>query len=226
MPDATPTLRGADGNLLYGLLALQMNFVDRDALLAAMQAWVFDKAKPLGQVLQEQGRLTPERRQASMCWPLVRKPGTPGAWAMRRKKPPSKMSRRELLVHVSEEAKRRRDAHEQRRAEEERERVEAERQELRELAEECRRLARDYYEGVEVPVGSFDEVQLSVRRLVERVQRHPDLQAEAAQGGLGALYRRAQQRAEDCRRPVAEKFDAYHRCAAADMTPDEDAEPG
>ena len=64
MPDATPTRRGADGNLLYGLLALQMNFVDRDALLAAMQAWVFDKAKPLGQILQEQGRLTPERRQA------------------------------------------------------------------------------------------------------------------------------------------------------------------
>jgi hypothetical protein len=64
MPDALPGQRGADGNLLYGMLALQMNFVSRDALLAAMQAWVFDKARPLGQILQERGQLTPERRQA------------------------------------------------------------------------------------------------------------------------------------------------------------------
>jgi eukaryotic-like serine/threonine-protein kinase len=64
MPDATPSRRGADCNLLYGMLALQMNFVGRDALLAAMQAWVFDKARPLGQILQERGQLTPERRQA------------------------------------------------------------------------------------------------------------------------------------------------------------------
>ena len=64
MPDARPGQRGADCNLLYGMLALQMNFVSRDGLLAAMQAWVFDKARPLGQVLQEQGQLTPERRQA------------------------------------------------------------------------------------------------------------------------------------------------------------------
>jgi hypothetical protein len=64
MPDASPGQRGADCNLLYGMLALQMNFVSRDGVLAAMQAWVFDKARPLGQVLQEQGQLTPERRQA------------------------------------------------------------------------------------------------------------------------------------------------------------------
>jgi WD40 repeat protein len=64
MSDAPAGRHGADDNLLYGMLALQMNFVGRDALLAAMQAWVFDKSKPLGQILQEQGRLTPERRQA------------------------------------------------------------------------------------------------------------------------------------------------------------------
>src|SRR5215831_711047 len=63
MPEPSPGQRGADGNLLYGMLALQMNFVSRDALLAAMQAWVFDKARPLGQILQERGQLTPERRQ-------------------------------------------------------------------------------------------------------------------------------------------------------------------
>jgi len=54
----------ADRNLLYGMLALQMNFVSRGALIAAMQAWVFDKAKPLGQILQEQGQLPPERRHS------------------------------------------------------------------------------------------------------------------------------------------------------------------
>jgi WD40 repeat protein len=53
----------ADHNLLYGMLALQMNFVSRDALLAAMQAWVFDKTRPLGELLQQQGQLTAERRQ-------------------------------------------------------------------------------------------------------------------------------------------------------------------
>ena len=78
MPDAGLGQRGADCNLLYGMLALQMNFVSRDALLAAMQAWVFDKARPLGQVLQEQGQLTPERRQAPRrtCSPSTSRPTT------------------------------------------------------------------------------------------------------------------------------------------------------
>src|ERR1700726_3382534 len=44
----------ADRNLLFGILALQMDFITRDQLVAAMQAWVFDKAKPLGQILIEQ----------------------------------------------------------------------------------------------------------------------------------------------------------------------------
>jgi serine/threonine protein kinase/tetratricopeptide (TPR) repeat protein len=51
----------ADRNLLFGILALQMDFIGRDALIAAMHAWVLDKAKPLGQVLQEQGGLSAER---------------------------------------------------------------------------------------------------------------------------------------------------------------------
>ena len=38
----------ADRNLLFGILALQMDFISRDALIAAMNAWVLDKAKPLG----------------------------------------------------------------------------------------------------------------------------------------------------------------------------------
>ena len=38
----------ADRNLLFGLLALQNGFIDRDALVAAFDAWVGDKARPLG----------------------------------------------------------------------------------------------------------------------------------------------------------------------------------
>src|SRR5260370_34597296 len=44
----------ADRNLLFGILALQMDFIRRDALIAAMHAWVLDKAKPLGEILREQ----------------------------------------------------------------------------------------------------------------------------------------------------------------------------
>jgi len=46
-----------DRNLLFGILALQMDFIRRDALVQAMNAWVLDKAKPLGQILVEQGAL-------------------------------------------------------------------------------------------------------------------------------------------------------------------------
>ena len=51
----------ADRNLLFGILALQMNFVSRDALVAAMHAWVLDKNQPLGQILLEQGQLTADQ---------------------------------------------------------------------------------------------------------------------------------------------------------------------
>ena len=52
-----------DLNLLYGMLALQMGFVTRDALLAGMRAWVFAKERSLGELLQEQQALTPQQRQ-------------------------------------------------------------------------------------------------------------------------------------------------------------------
>src|SRR5580704_9477714 len=48
----------ADRNLLFGILALQMDFIRRDALIAAMHAWVLAKAKPLGQILLDQKALT------------------------------------------------------------------------------------------------------------------------------------------------------------------------
>jgi serine/threonine-protein kinase len=44
-------------NLLFGLLALQNNFISRDALVAAFGTWIADKSKPLDQVLLDQGHL-------------------------------------------------------------------------------------------------------------------------------------------------------------------------
>jgi serine/threonine-protein kinase len=58
-----------DRNLLFGILALQMDFIDRDALVRAMNAWVLDKAKPLGGILREQGKLTAEHH--ALLEPLV-----------------------------------------------------------------------------------------------------------------------------------------------------------
>jgi WD40 repeat protein/tRNA A-37 threonylcarbamoyl transferase component Bud32 len=64
MSDATPSRPGADRNLLFGILALQMDFIGRDQLIAAMHAWVLEKARPLGQVLVEQQALKPDERDA------------------------------------------------------------------------------------------------------------------------------------------------------------------
>jgi serine/threonine-protein kinase len=61
MPDPTPSGPSADRNLFFGVLALQMDFVSRDGLVAAMHAWVLDKHKPLGQILLERQALTAER---------------------------------------------------------------------------------------------------------------------------------------------------------------------
>ncbi len=55
--------------MLLGILALQMDFIGRDALIQAMHAWVLDKVKPLGQVLVEQGALSAARRP--LLEPLV-----------------------------------------------------------------------------------------------------------------------------------------------------------
>jgi hypothetical protein len=63
-----PTANG-DRNLLFGILALQMDFIVRDALVRAMNAWVLDKAKPLSQILVEQGALSASRR--ALLEPLV-----------------------------------------------------------------------------------------------------------------------------------------------------------
>ncbi|HWB09890.1 MAG TPA: protein kinase [Pirellulales bacterium] len=51
----------ADRNLLFGLLALQLNFVDRHQLVSAFDRWTLDKAQPLAQILQSQGALSGDR---------------------------------------------------------------------------------------------------------------------------------------------------------------------
>src|SRR3954447_6011427 len=50
----------ADRNLLYGVLALRMGFITKEALIAAMVAWVSARWKPLHQILIEQRTLSPD----------------------------------------------------------------------------------------------------------------------------------------------------------------------
>jgi WD40 repeat protein/serine/threonine protein kinase len=61
MSHSGPDRPSADRNLLFGILALQMDFISRDALIAAMNAWVLDKNKPLGRILVEQQVLAAKR---------------------------------------------------------------------------------------------------------------------------------------------------------------------
>jgi eukaryotic-like serine/threonine-protein kinase len=54
----------ADRNLLFGINALQNDFITRDALIAAMNAWVLEKHRPIGEILVEQGAIGPTERDA------------------------------------------------------------------------------------------------------------------------------------------------------------------
>jgi serine/threonine protein kinase/Tfp pilus assembly protein PilF len=54
----------SDRNLLFGILALQLDFVSRDALITAMHAWVLAKQRPLGEILVEQAALSTDDREA------------------------------------------------------------------------------------------------------------------------------------------------------------------
>ena len=62
---------GADRNLLFGVLAMQMDFITREALIAAVSAWVLDKSKPLDRILVEQGALAIDERD--LLEPLINK---------------------------------------------------------------------------------------------------------------------------------------------------------
>ncbi len=60
-----------DRNLLFGVLALQMDFISRDALIAAMNAWVLEKSRPLSRILVDRGDLDPD--DCALLEPLVAK---------------------------------------------------------------------------------------------------------------------------------------------------------
>ncbi len=61
----------SDRNLLFGVIAIQMDFITRDALIAAMNAWVLEKDKPLGHILVERGDLG--ENEFALLDPLVDK---------------------------------------------------------------------------------------------------------------------------------------------------------
>ncbi len=53
----------ADRNFLFGILAVQLDFISQDALMGGMHAWQLDKARPLGDILRDRGDLLPGRLQ-------------------------------------------------------------------------------------------------------------------------------------------------------------------
>jgi hypothetical protein len=52
--NTTMSAVSADRNLLFGLLALQNNFISRDQLVSAFGVWVADKSRPLDEILYAQ----------------------------------------------------------------------------------------------------------------------------------------------------------------------------
>ena len=58
-------------NLLFGILALQMDFITRDALVDAMNAWLVQKNRPLAEILEERAALA--RSDRGLLEPLVRR---------------------------------------------------------------------------------------------------------------------------------------------------------
>jgi tetratricopeptide (TPR) repeat protein/tRNA A-37 threonylcarbamoyl transferase component Bud32 len=63
-PDDRPgrPQRDAGRDLLFGILALQNNFIGREDLVSAFAAWVADKSGPLAQILVARGALDEPRR--------------------------------------------------------------------------------------------------------------------------------------------------------------------
>ncbi len=60
-----------DRNLLFGILALQMDFVTRDDLITGMNSWILEKNRTLGEILVERGALSAADR--FLLEPLVRR---------------------------------------------------------------------------------------------------------------------------------------------------------
>jgi serine/threonine-protein kinase len=63
MSQATLSRPTADRNLLFGLLAVQLDFLAPEAFCRGLNDWVRDKARPLGEILVEQGALGGDAHQ-------------------------------------------------------------------------------------------------------------------------------------------------------------------
>jgi serine/threonine-protein kinase len=61
----------ADRNLLVGILAVQLDFITRDQLIAAMNVWVLNKSRTLDEILREQDALGDDTHELLKA--LVRK---------------------------------------------------------------------------------------------------------------------------------------------------------
>jgi eukaryotic-like serine/threonine-protein kinase len=63
------TSSASDRNLLFGILALQMDFITRDGLIDGMQAWTLAKTQSLGEVLVDRELMPQSQRE--LLEPLV-----------------------------------------------------------------------------------------------------------------------------------------------------------
>jgi formylglycine-generating enzyme required for sulfatase activity len=55
--------RNAEHNLIFAGLSLQLGIIAKDKVIRAFTEWLFDKAKPLGEILVHQKAITPEQRK-------------------------------------------------------------------------------------------------------------------------------------------------------------------
>jgi serine/threonine-protein kinase len=55
--------RDTNRNLLFGIMTLQMDYITRDALVAALRVWVEHRERSLGQILVDQGALSADDRR-------------------------------------------------------------------------------------------------------------------------------------------------------------------
>lgn len=52
----------ADRNLLFGILALQVDFITREQLIECMHAWVMEKTRAIAEVFEDKGYISNQRR--------------------------------------------------------------------------------------------------------------------------------------------------------------------
>ena len=79
-----------DTNLLFGILAMKMNFIRQDDLLEAMGIWFLDRQKTLGEILTERQAISPRdcdlldamvrESQARQGPPPPKAPARPREW--------------------------------------------------------------------------------------------------------------------------------------------------